>query len=199
MNNTRENIVNISFTLFVQKSYKEVTIKEIVEKAGVSQGAFFHYFKSKEQLFKEIVDNSFSSILGNFYSRLSKDSLYLFYHDYINIFLDGIFVKSVIDEGEEFGINYFSLIFEALKIFPDLQEKLSQSQQMELDSWKEIISIARNKGEIKSVIEDEQIANIFIYSSDGIGMRCVLKKSSSEFMKSVLLSTWDSFYCSLKV
>ena len=199
MNNTRENIVNISFTLFVQKSYKEVTIKEIVEKAGVSQGAFFHYFKSKEQLFKEIVDNSFSSIMSIFYSRLSKDSLYLFYHDYINIFLDGIFVKSIIDEGEKFGINYFSLIFEALKIFPDFQEKLSQSQQVELDSWKEIISIARNKGEIKSVIEDEQIANIFIYSSDGIGMRCVLKKSSSEFMKSVLLSTWDSFYCSLKV
>lgn len=198
MNNTRENIVNISFTLFVQKSYKEVTIKEIVEKAGVSQGAFFHYFKSKEQLFKEIVDNALSSVMGIFYSRLSKDSLYLFYHDYINIFLDSIFVKSVIGEGEEFGINYFSLIFEALKIFPDFQEKLSQSQQVELDSWKEIINIAKNKGEIKSVIEDEQIANIFICLSDGIGMRCVLKKSSSEFMRSVLLSTWDSFYCSLK-
>ena len=57
-------------------------MKEIVEKTGMSKGAFYHYFVSKEQLFKEIIDKVFSSLFVD-YSKLNKDSLYQFYHEYI--------------------------------------------------------------------------------------------------------------------
>jgi len=55
MNEAKEHILRTSLLLFLQKSYKEVTMREIVEKTALSKGAFYHYFSSKEQLFKEIV------------------------------------------------------------------------------------------------------------------------------------------------
>lgn len=83
MNDTRNHILNVSSKLFLQKSFKEVTMKEIVEQTGMSKGAFYHHFKSKEQLFMEVINNLISSMNID-YSKLSKDSLYEFYHDYID-------------------------------------------------------------------------------------------------------------------
>ncbi|OIP04989.1 MAG: hypothetical protein AUJ97_01965 [Bacteroidetes bacterium CG2_30_32_10] len=60
MNDAREHILKTSLLLFLQKSYKDVTMSEIVEKTGFSKGAFYHYFTSKEELFKEIASNFFS-------------------------------------------------------------------------------------------------------------------------------------------
>ena len=82
MNETKEFILKTSMLLFLQKSYKEVTMKEIVDKTGLSKGAFYHYFSSKEQLFKEIVLMFFG--MGNMnYETFPNDSLKGFIDEYI--------------------------------------------------------------------------------------------------------------------
>ncbi len=43
--NTREHILKVSLYLFLQKGFKEVTMREIVEKSEMSKGAIYHYFK----------------------------------------------------------------------------------------------------------------------------------------------------------
>ena len=52
---SKEHILITAFSLFLQKSFKEVTMKEIVKETGLSKGAFYHYFESKEQLFLELL------------------------------------------------------------------------------------------------------------------------------------------------
>ena len=42
--------------LFNQKGYEKTTIKDIIETMGVSKGAFYHYFQSKEEIIEEISD-----------------------------------------------------------------------------------------------------------------------------------------------
>ena len=54
MNESKEHIITVASKLFLQKNFKEVTMKEIVDKTGLSKGAFYHYFESKEQLFLEV-------------------------------------------------------------------------------------------------------------------------------------------------
>jgi AcrR family transcriptional regulator len=41
----------------MQKSYKAVTLKDLIAATGLSNGAFYHYFENKEQLFKEVADH----------------------------------------------------------------------------------------------------------------------------------------------
>lgn len=198
MNNSREHILNVAFKLFMQKSFREVTMKEIVDKTGMSKGAFYHYFESKEQVFLELINNAFSS-LNSYYSSLNTDSLYQFYHDYVDYFIKNLYPESKGEEGDSFSFNYFSLIFDALKLFPSFQGKLMEAQETELNLWKRIIHTAKDKEEIRSSMEDEQIARMFIFSSDGAGMRNILIKYGSKDTKKILLALWDSFYEMLKV
>ena len=63
MNQTKEHIITVACELFLQKSFKEVTMKEIVKQTGLSKGAFYHYFESKEQLFQEVLDFFLNNVM----------------------------------------------------------------------------------------------------------------------------------------
>src|SRR5579863_7181554 len=47
---TRAGILKVALQLFLQKGYKNVSYQDIVKKSGLSKGAIYHYFKSKEDL-----------------------------------------------------------------------------------------------------------------------------------------------------
>jgi AcrR family transcriptional regulator len=78
---SREHIVATAFELFVTEGYR-VGINRIVEKAGVSRGALYHYFNSKGDLFEEVVKTYFfkhfqdlpdlASGPGSFQSKIQK-------------------------------------------------------------------------------------------------------------------------------
>lgn len=197
MNQTREHILDIALDLFLQKSYKEVTLKDIVERTGMSKGAFYHYFTSKEQLFLELVNNVFSSLFDVPYDSFSKESLYNFYIDYINYYVENLKQQSKSGEESAPSFNYISLVFDAIKLFPDFQGKLHLYKRAQLKAWEEIIHAARSRGEIKSPMSDEQIANIFINSSGGVEINSVYEGDSDEIDKN-LLSLWDGFYMAIK-
>jgi AcrR family transcriptional regulator len=52
---TRGNIVRAARVLFSEKGYAHSTTNEIARVAGVTEGAFFHHFKGKQELFAEVV------------------------------------------------------------------------------------------------------------------------------------------------
>jgi Transcriptional regulator len=199
MRDTKEHILKVSFSLFLQKSFKEVTMKEIVEKTGMSKGAFYHYFDSKEQIFLEIIQNTFSSMINVDYSKFSKKTLYDFYHDYI-VYLNNAYesFQSTGEEYRSFDFNYYSIIFDAIRLFPDFKEKMLEISSTELEAWKSITRIAREKGEIRSSMSDEQIASIFIHTSSGIGMNNMMV-GRIEGTADTLMALWNSFYAQIKV
>jgi hypothetical protein len=75
---------------------------------------------------------------------------------------------------------------------------LAESQRAELDAWMKVIEVAKRKGEIQSSMSDEQIAKMFVSSSDGIGIRSILAGNDGPSMKHALLELWDGFYSVLK-
>ena len=197
MKNTKEDILNVSLGLFLQKGFNEVTMREIVEKTGMSKGAIYHYFKSKEQLFLEVIDKTLFSAVGIEYSKFSTDSLNQFYHDYLNHFYD--YTNQFLTHSEnnistDQRMNYTALILDALKRLPQFHEKLMESRQLELNAWENIVRTARAKGEINSHMDDVQIAEMFVYSADGVGITSIFLKWKSGKPRYTLTDLWDSFY-----
>lgn len=198
MSDTKEYILKESIKLFLQKSYKEVTMKDLVNKTGLSKGAFYHYFESKEQLFQELLDGFFAAIMGFDFNQLDRQSLYNFYNQYSSELNSMRFQFFETDENEGFlNLNFFSLLFDAFKLFPEFKEKMEAYHQKELNAWKNAISSARNSGEIKSPLNDEQIAMIFIFSSDGLTMNLTMNGEIRNLAKDVK-SIWDNFYLTIK-
>jgi len=52
---TRERIIKAAAKEFAEKGFYNTQISHIVESAGVARGTFYIYFKSKEEIFEEIL------------------------------------------------------------------------------------------------------------------------------------------------
>lgn len=53
---TVKRILEVSFRLFRVKGYEHTTIQDIVDALGMSKGAIYHHFKSKEDIYDHITD-----------------------------------------------------------------------------------------------------------------------------------------------
>ena len=53
---TRTNILKTALLLFLEKGYKDVSYQDLVKKTGLSKGAMYHYFASKEELLNAVFD-----------------------------------------------------------------------------------------------------------------------------------------------
>lgn len=57
---TVEKILDVSLKLFLEKGYEETTILDIVNHlGGLTRGAFYHHFKSKEEVLNALNDKLF--------------------------------------------------------------------------------------------------------------------------------------------
>ena len=53
---TRARLLDSAKEIFEENGFLEARISDIAERAGLSHGAFYHYFDSKEQIFREIAE-----------------------------------------------------------------------------------------------------------------------------------------------
>ena len=48
-------ILDVSENLFISKGYEKTTVNDILDGVGISKGAFYHYFKSKEEVMYAVI------------------------------------------------------------------------------------------------------------------------------------------------
>ena len=53
----KNHIIQAANGLFLQKGYEAASVDDILERAGISKGTFYHYFSHKLELLEAIVDN----------------------------------------------------------------------------------------------------------------------------------------------
>lgn len=120
---TRERIVAAAFELFLHHGYDGTGVNQILEKSGLSKGAFYHHFKSKNEIYTEVITDFFlkpleltdfdkmaslplrdiRSVLADYYSSLPKE----------------VMGKSGIDMA-----RYFALFFEAISRLPEFRQSV---------------------------------------------------------------------------
>lgn len=60
-NQTREKILDSSFTLFAIKGFEGVTIDDLMNNCGLTRGGFYAHFTSKAELYREALKYRASS------------------------------------------------------------------------------------------------------------------------------------------
>ena len=53
---TRTNILEVALQLFFTEGYKDVSYQDLIEKTGLSKGAIYHHFKSKEEILVSVFE-----------------------------------------------------------------------------------------------------------------------------------------------
>ena len=68
--NTLKRIQETAKTKFLDKGFKDASLRKIVQEAGVTTGAFYGYFKSKEDLFDNLVSHLASKFIKEYECKL---------------------------------------------------------------------------------------------------------------------------------
>lgn len=62
---TVKKILEISYRLFFEKGYDETSIQDIIDELGMSKGAIYHHFKSKEEILNRICEVNYYEGIWN--------------------------------------------------------------------------------------------------------------------------------------
>ena len=193
MNDSKKQILLTALKLFLTKSYKEVSLRDIVNEVGLTKGAFYHYYTSKDELFEATVKYFYNHGLVSNYSDFPKTSLKEFYEYYLTILSE----PGDFDDIEK-EMNYSVFFSEAAKRIPDFLGIHNAQRKKEIWAWAEIIEMAKRNKEIKASVSNEDLASMFMNLSDGIASSKVLCIKDNEGALNDIKREWDNLYSLLK-
>ncbi len=147
-NNSRERLLETATELFAEKGYAATSVREIVERAGVSKPVLYYYFKSKEGLFYAILEWAAEvqqDILNEIFEAPGtvKDRFIFLYRR----------VQEGIREYQSLYIMIHGLIFGPPQGVPEYD--FASYQRHMLDAVKRIYSDGVSSGEIRHIDADE--------------------------------------------
>ncbi len=197
---SKDRILHVAFSLFIQKGYRDVSLREIVEEVGLTKGAFYHYFKGKDQLFTEVIDHFFLGLSDYIYEQLPKTQLKTFMTKYLEKLMEQIhhISKDAQKKGDTISLSYYYLAIDALRILPDFDTKMHEVFHREERVWMEVIDHAKASGEIVSTVDSRHLAILFISAIDGLEMHLILENRLDQLSKEII-SVWNSLYTLIKV
>ena len=152
---TRNRIYRAAIELLDRKGFEKITIVDISKKAGVSVGAFYHYFKSKNDILAEIffkADEYFSTEVLPVLNVNTKSvpNKLIDYFDY--------YAKFNIASGVEMTQQLFN---------PKIKFFIKKGRPM-LTILQDLISEGQEKKEIRTDATPEELARFLLILARGI-------------------------------
>jgi AcrR family transcriptional regulator len=199
MSHTREHILQVATRLFLQSNYDGVSIQDITRAAGMTKGALYHHFTSKEQLFEEVAHNLVGTSHTDF-SVLPCDSLHGFYTALVENrrSRDDGAQDAEVPDSLAFEINVYNLLWDAVRLLPGFRASMESLNNREHSAWKEAIQAAIDRGEIRRGLDADKIARLFASVPDGVGVTSMLKGSPASARYKEIQDLWDALYQSVK-
>ncbi len=117
--NKREQIINAALKVFAEKTFKGASVSMITKKAGVSKGLLYSYFKSKDDLLKQIIFEGIDEFIEVFASNKGE----VLTEDEFDYFINKTF--SLLEEDIHFWKLYFSIILQPA-VMELVQDKLME-------------------------------------------------------------------------
>lgn len=158
---SKKRILATAFKLFAMQPYDKVTFAKICDDSGISRGGVTNHFTKKEAIFFEVV-NFFlfdkHALSKNFTKR---DGTFL---DFINSYID--WIGSTKKQFAAMGIinmhrALLNITLSAMYFFPEFDDKATEWERNEIDTWMEILHHSVENGELKSDIDLELVANLY--------------------------------------
>ena len=149
---TKDRIIEEAFKLFLINNFEKVSISKLEEAVGKTRGAIFYFFKNKEEIFNEVIDNYIIKTQNpyqkfNFDEDISLEQFIYRYINGINTTMSKMLTVSVVNIYK----HYFSLYLQAARIYPNFSEIMTQNSIAEINLWEKVINRAIQTKEIKKI------------------------------------------------
>ncbi|QCJ42459.1 TetR/AcrR family transcriptional regulator [Bacillus sp. S3] len=167
----KKEILSSALACFAKKGFQAATIDDIVEHSRISKGAIYNYFKSKDDIYLELM----SSDTQESFELLTKDlSTYESASDKINYLFDVYLSQDVSNiEHRNKIIVHNEFKFYAARD-TELMEKLTaRRHQYFVQLFAEIIKEGQKTGEFNPQENPDLTANLFWSMIDGVTIQTI--------------------------
>ena len=148
---TVENILEVSQRLFFEKGYDNTKIQDIADELGITKGAIYHHFKSKEEIMNTLGDKLFTN--NNPFEIVKKRTD-----------LNGLEKMKYVINLNQSNEQMVELTNQALPLLenPKKKKKMFESNyQQLLPYWLELIEEGQKDGSIKTE-QPKELAELLI-------------------------------------
>lgn len=84
-NNKKDRLANAAYKLFIKNGFKDTSIQEIVDCAGVAKGTFYLYFEDKYDIQEYLITLKSHELFTSALKNLDKKNIVDFYDRIINV------------------------------------------------------------------------------------------------------------------
>ncbi len=195
VNKTKEErkieIMDAALEVFVKKGYAESRMDDIVQLSGLSKGAIYHHYSSKDELFLSLVDHWEMNFFPNFRGRLEDGASA---SDLLRGFAEEI-IKEFTKRRHIFlaELEFWSLANKNEKV----RERIKILYQHLLDLFKKVIERGIETGEFREINSDITALSI-LTSFQGVIWFTIFdhnKLSADEYLREVIEMMIRSFTC----
>ena len=174
---SRDKILESAREMIALKGYDGTSVHEICQNAGVSKGAFYHYFETKQTLFNTLVKEWLDALQAQVAGAISEN---------------GSVVKSMIAAARETG-NAFAASPISLNILVEYWRLARQDNESWLKAvqpysdfmqiFEKYLSLAQEQGDIDPGYNTSILAHLFVAIEMGYLMQASLDPKTRDWGK----------------
>ena len=165
-NETHQTIMQVAQQLFATKGYNGTSMNDIVKESGVSKGAIYNHFESKERLFLSLLETQTEAGLHQLESLFSEEDTSV---DKIKKVLEITFNSSV-NCPREMCMMQTEFMVTASRI-ESITPELQQRYRMISDFMIAIVEEGKELGEIRRDLDSEAMVTLVFATLDGLGFQ----------------------------
>jgi AcrR family transcriptional regulator len=160
---SKDFIIKEAFKLFIAKTYEQVTYNDLEAATGLVRGTILYHFKTKENLFKQVVDRYlFSTNSITRHITLKKMMTFLEFIDLYTVWIENTQTSLRSMMGiENMNAAFFNLTASAQHYYKNFDVKAIKYHQEEIQVWINVIQDAIASGEINPMINIATYSRLF--------------------------------------
>lgn len=167
----RNRIIDAAVKEFSENGYNAASIKTIVKRSGISIGALYSYFSSKEDLFLTVVDEGFKILESVYDASSGREELFTAYEELLRA------VSDLAPDYTELYRIYLDITSHSLS---SMSERLSNKlEPISVEFYKNMIKKTQKKGLIRKDLDGDTAAFLL----DNIVLMYMFSFSSDYYMQ----------------
>lgn len=199
MTNTRQQIIETAFLLFLKKGFKAVRLNDIERAARITRGTFYYHFINKEEVLKEGL-NAYYALLNT--QRTEEFDRISTLREYVDLTIrklteiDNYSARTFSSEIPE--ILCLSLIVEVIALYPELKKVVLAAKILRLSKLEQLILNAKRAGELRDDIDTSILAKNLLNISVGVINYLIMHQDVS-YALSAVRSQYEQLYALVSV
>lgn len=161
---TRDLIIEKAFIAFVDHGYNGVSLNRIIKTTGLTKGAFYHYFSSKDELIKEVMHTYFFSHIEKIIDYVGTEGQS--FTERINVVFNNVMNIDIwLNSQPERKIerdDFLKLLWDSMSHNEFMKAMNDRYQQNIMKVMSNVFELGKREGVVREEIDSKEIAGVIV-------------------------------------